>query len=142
MLPVVAAVLAGLAQVPDEVRQSAIDAARAAIVTDIDPGLEPVTLEVWLSDLAGNPEIAREVNDCGEQTGDPALDGSRDSPMCVDGRITLDGARTLTVSLVVGSWETGVDGPPVFWGAYVREGTGEPQLFDTFGQTISAVRND
>jgi hypothetical protein len=62
--------------------------------------------------------------------------------MCVDGRITLDGARTLTVSLVVGSWETGVDGPPVFWGAYVREGTGEPQFFDTFGQTISAVRND
>ena len=42
----------------------------------------------------GAGKLAWEVNDCGEQTGDPEVDSERDLPICVEATITLtDGSR-------------------------------------------------
>jgi hypothetical protein len=93
-----------------------IERVKRAVVRDIDPALPPLRLEAWLADLAGpNVETKWEVNDCGEQTGNPELDRGRDFPMCVEAHLSLAQKRDLYLSLVVGTFTKGLTpGPPRF----------------------------
>ena len=52
--------------------------------------------------------ITWEVNDCGEQTGNPEADKGRDFPICVEAQATLQKKRTLSISVSVGTLQTGV----------------------------------
>ena len=110
------------AQVHDK---EAIDLAKAAVVRTIDGTLPDKKFEDWLRDLFGPAaKIAWEVNDCGEQTGDPQLDRGRDFPMCVDAAVSLDSSRVLHLLLVVGSFKTGVrrQPPAFFYGCVLEAG--------------------
>ena len=115
--------LAGL-QVAASVRdRDAIAHAKAAIVKRLDATLPDKTLEIWLRDEFGSAKTAWEVNDCGEQTGDPQRDRGRDFPMCVDASVSLDRGRVLHLVLAVGSFKTGVRRqPPTFVYGSVLEG--------------------
>jgi hypothetical protein len=103
----------------------AIDLAKTTIVQDVDRSLPRTTLAKWLLDLFG--PLARtewEVNDCGEQTGDPRVDQGRDFPMCVDGSVALGKDRVLHLLLVVGTFKTGVrhETPSFFYGCVTQAG--------------------
>jgi len=101
------------AQAPTQA--AAIDAAKHAIVRDIEDTLPRVTVEVWLRELAGaQAPMTWELNDCGEQTGSPA-DRGRDIPMCAEVQVELSGNRRLSLSLAVGSTRTGLSAKPAFF---------------------------
>jgi hypothetical protein len=120
----------------------AIDAAKNAIVSEVDRTLPKTTFARWLRDVAGpHAETKWEVNDCGEQTGNPELDKGRDFPMCVQVHVALGGKRDLYLALAVGTFKRGVTpGPPSFFYGYVIEAAGTPKWLKNLGQVRAAVR--
>jgi hypothetical protein len=70
---------------------------------DYDGDLPKLRFERWLLDVAG-PKVALEweLNDCGEQTGDPAVDSKRDIPACVGVLGTLADGRKFQILVAVG----------------------------------------
>ena len=108
----------------DQREREAIGRARSTIVRSVESTLPNQTLEAWLRDVFGAAaKTAWEVNDCGEQTGDPQRDRGRDVPMCVDVAVTLDSRRVLHLLLGVGTFKTGVRRePPTFSYGVVLEG--------------------
>jgi hypothetical protein len=98
----------------------AIDAAKSAIVSDLDKTLPRVTVDGWLRELVGPQAVVTwNVTDCGEQTGDPGADRGRDFPMCAEARAALRDRRTLSLSLAVGTQRRGLTGAVNFWSAVV-----------------------
>jgi hypothetical protein len=114
-------VLVALGAAPQAPPQAAaISAAKNAVVQDVEKALPRVTFEAWLQGLVG-PQAALKwsTNDCGEQTGNPALDRGRDFPICAEVQVAVAGDRQLSLSLMVGSTSRGLTvGPPKF-----RQGT-------------------
>jgi PQQ-like domain len=99
---------------------AAINFAKTAIVRDLDATLPRITIEAWLRELLGAQiEMKWSVNDCGEQTGNPA-DRGRDFPLCAEVDMPLSGDRKLGVLLMVGSRYKGLNPDrPQFRYAYV-----------------------
>jgi hypothetical protein len=121
---------------------AAIEAAKKAIVHQIDPALPRTTFESWLRDLAGAKAVTRwEVNDCGEQTGNPTLDKGRDFPMCAQVQVSLAGNRELYLSLAVGTGRKGVTPePPDFFSGYLTEGVGPPRWIKSLAEVPEIIR--
>jgi hypothetical protein len=87
----------------------AIATAKNTSVHRLDSSLPDKTLAKWLQDVVGHQaRITWEVNDCGEQTGNPEVDKGRDFPMCVEAQATLQQKSKLSVSVSVGTFNTGV----------------------------------
>ena len=106
--------------------KEAVERAKRVSVRALDRRLPERTLEAWLRDVFGPArKTVWEVNDCGEQTGDPRIDRGRDLPMCVDAKVSLDDRRVLHVVVAVGSLKTGVGaGPPRFaYASVIESGT-------------------
>ncbi|MCC2671422.1 MAG: hypothetical protein K0Q72_3893 [Armatimonadetes bacterium] len=98
---------------PTRQEARAIAAAKRALVSRLDPKLPRVTLERWLRQLVGpSAPIEWRVDDCGEQSGTPA-DRGRDFPMCVEATAPLGDGRSVSLSVQVGTFKTGVSGRPV-----------------------------
>ena len=95
---------------------AAISAAKNAVVQDMDKTLPRATFEAWVQGVLGAQAVLKwSTNDCGEQTGNPALDRGRDFPICAEVQVVLAGDRQLSLSLMVGSTSRGLTvGPPVF----------------------------
>lgn len=111
-LALVALALA-LSQTP-QIQAAAINAAKNSIARDLDKTLPQVTFEVWLQGLAGPQAVLTwSVTDCGEQTGNPALDRGRDFPMCAEVNVKLPGNRLLSLSLLAGSMGRGLTVVPL-----------------------------
>jgi hypothetical protein len=86
----------------------AIRAARQVMVQAIDPALPRLSFDEWLRQIIGSDApVTWESNDCGEQTGNPAVDRGRDFPVCVEARVDLAAGRTLRISFMVGTLEKG-----------------------------------
>ena len=114
LLRFVLVVLGAAFQVPPQA--AAISAAKNAVVQDMEKTLPRVTFEAWIQGLVG-AEVALKwsTNDCGEQTGNPALDRGRDLPICAEVQVAVAGERQLSLSLMVGSTSRGLTvGPPMF----------------------------
>ena len=87
----------------------AIAAAKAASVHQLDRSMSDTPFAKWLRGVVGpQARITWEVNDCGEQTGNPEVDRGRDFPICVEAQAGLESKRTLSISLSVGTFKTGV----------------------------------
>lgn len=86
------------------------------MVRDIEKTLPRATFEKWLQGLVGAKAALKwSTNDCGEQTGNPALDKGRDFPICAEVEVAVAGGRRLSLSLMVGTMRRGLTaGPPVF----------------------------
>ncbi len=90
----------------------AIQKVRSARAGTIERGLPDEIFEAWFSRAAGpGARISWEVNDCGEQTGDPKVDRLRDIPLCVEAAASLPDGRTAGASIMVGSEKKGLSGP-------------------------------
>lgn len=115
-LVVLVLVLTVNTQAPDP--SAAIEAAKRAVAGDLDRTLPRVTMDGWLRELAGPQAVVTwDVNDCGEQTGDPTADRGRDFPMCAEARVALSDKGTLSLSLAVGTQRRGLSGTVSFWSA-------------------------
>ncbi|HEV2246317.1 MAG TPA: hypothetical protein VGW37_06660 [Terriglobia bacterium] len=92
----------------------AIAAAKNTSVHRLDPSLPEKSLAKWLREVVGpHTPITWEVNDCGEQTGNPEADKGRDFPICAEAQVTLQQKSRLSVSVSVGTLKTGVQPGPV-----------------------------
>ena len=96
--------------------QRAIELARQIPVSMLEAGLPNQPLVQWLAEAAGaGAKIDWEVNDCGEQTGNPDLDRGRDFPLCVESVVKLADGRTASVSVAMGTFQKGISGTPSLW---------------------------
>ena len=124
----VAAFLLPLAAQQAATYQRAIRLAQQIPVSALDPDLPDKPLLPWLAEALGPAaKIEWEVTDCGEQTGNPDLDRGRDFPLCVDAVATWPDGRMAIVSVVMGSFQKGIDGPPTLWSVSIKNGA----RFDT-----------
>ena len=121
----------------------AIEAAKKTNVHQIEPSLPDKAFSVWLQELVGpQVDIKWEVNDCGEQTGNPQLDRGRDFPMCAQAQVTLAGKRKLFVLLSVGTFKTGVRaGPASFFYAVVVEPNGSMNWIKNLSQVSQTIKS-
>jgi hypothetical protein len=100
----------GGSQADNQARDArAVAAAKNTSVHRLDPSLPDEPLEKWLQGVVGpQSQITWEVNDCGEQTGNPEVDKGRDFPMCAEAQVPLKQKSKLYVSVSVGTFNTGV----------------------------------
>jgi hypothetical protein len=109
-----------------EPERQTIARVRKLLVSKLEPGMPRVTLEYFLRSEAGaGATLAWEVNDCGEQTGNPAIDGARDIPTCVEADVSLDDGRVLSVMIAVGTVQKGVSGEPSLFSVLIT-GSSKP----------------
>jgi len=101
------------AQAPsgDKQEKAAIQRAKNQLVSSFDRTLPKVTLEFFLKYESGGAPITWEVNDCGEQTGNPATDQGRDFPTCVEADFGKDHAA-ISAMVSVGTFKKGPSGVP------------------------------
>jgi hypothetical protein len=99
----------------NKTERGAIQRVKTLPVSSLDRSLPKVTLEFFLKYEGEGAPIKWEVNDCGEQTGNRAVDHGRDSAMCVEADIDLKDDRAAAVLVSVGTFKSGpVDVPTVF----------------------------
>ena len=120
----------------------AIAAAKNTSVHRMEASLPDTAFAAWLRSLVGpRAAIKWEVNDCGEQTGNPSADKGRDFPMCAEAQVALGGKRTLSVSLSVGTLKTGVKaGPARFFYAVIVQPDGSIKSIDKLSQMPGAIK--
>jgi hypothetical protein len=120
----------------------AVAAAKNASVHRMDPSLLDRPFAEWLQNLAGpQVHIAWEVNDCGEQTGNPKVDKGRNFPMCVEAQSALQGKRKLFVALSVGAFKTGVEAGDVrFVYAVIISASGPARSIKKLSQVPEAIK--
>lgn len=104
---------------PGRRQQQEMDQERILVVVkgtpakELDAALPKMRFERWLLDVVGKGvELRWELNDCGEQTGDPAVDSQRDLPVCAGVEAQLDQGRGFQILLVLGSEKKGIGGKP------------------------------
>jgi hypothetical protein len=96
----------------NKMEKTAIRRAKSLIVSSFDRSLPNVSLEFFLRNEGGGAPIKWKVNDCGEQTGNPATDRRRDSPMCVEAGFDVKDGNPVTVLVSVGTFKEGPSGVP------------------------------
>jgi len=108
---------------PTKQEKAAIGRAKNQLVSSIDQSLPKVTLEFFLKYESGGAPITWEVNDCGEQTGNPETDQGRDFPMCVEADFDKDHVA-VSVMISVGTFKKGPVGTPSLFSASITEQNG------------------
>ena len=94
--------------------EEALERGRKTPAAELDAALPRTPFGAWFARLMGpKAKLYWEMNDCGEQTGDPAVDSPRDIPVCVAAAAQLEDGREISVVIQVGTWEKGLTGKPV-----------------------------
>jgi hypothetical protein len=94
-----------------KIEEAALGYAKGIPAARLEPGLDESPFAEWLQNRLGSAAtIDWEVNDCGEQSGDPS-DRDRDIPMCVQAG-GLKGDRKVAVVIGVGTFKRGIVGAP------------------------------
>jgi hypothetical protein len=105
-------------------QKAAIERAQNVLVSTFDSSLPKVTLKFFLESESEGAKIEWEVNDCGEQTGDAAVDRGRDIPTCVEANLKLKDQRSVAVMVAVGSVKKGLSGSPSLFSSTVTDENG------------------
>jgi len=101
-----------------------IQRVRTTSVRSLEPGLPNVSLEFFLKSEGQGAPVAWEVNDCGEQAGNPEVDHGRDTPMCVAAEMDLKDRRVVSVLVSVGTQKKGSFGAPSLHSVTLIEASG------------------
>ncbi len=107
-----------------KMEQAAIERAQNVLVSKFDSSLPRVSLKFFLESEAEGTKISWEMNDCGEQTGNPSVDRGRDMPTCVEASFTLKDQRTVDVMVAVGTSKKGIAGDVTLFSATLTDETG------------------
>jgi hypothetical protein len=116
----------------DKTEQAAIQHAKNTLVSSLDNSMPKVSLEFFLNYESGGADIHWEVNDCGEQSGNPAADRGSDSPMCVEADFAKDQIG-VTVLVSVGTFKSGPSGTPALFNVTVQGPSGKIHTLRRFG---------
>jgi hypothetical protein len=101
-----------------------IEYAKKISAAKLDEQLAAIPLASWLRQAAGHDvRMTWEVNDCGEQSGDPDLDEDRDIPLCVEADLYVPGGGEGMVMIQVGTESKAPDGEPALRMLAVRPGS-------------------
>jgi len=119
------ALLAGSVPVQAQVSEAeGLKFAKKISTAELDAGLKSEPFGDWIAEVAGaQAGLTWEMNDCGEQTGDPATDNKRDIPVCVSVDAELPDRRNIAAMILVGTRERGLAGKPAIYDLYWAEGT-------------------
>ncbi len=70
----------------------------------------------WLRSVVGiGVKIDWEINDCGEQTGNPNDGSSINPPLCAQAHADMGDGRDVYVLILVGTHKAGIKGRPIVW---------------------------
>lgn len=116
----------------DKTDEQSIRRAKGALASSLDTSLPNVTLENFLNYESEGADIHWEVNDCGEQTGNPATDAGRDFPMCVEADFDFR-HQAVSVVIAVGTLKKGPS-KPAFFSATVNDGSGKIRPLRRLGE--------
>lgn len=90
--------------------------ARGLDVAKLDPTLPSGRFEHWFRSLVGTTaKISWEINDCGEQSGNPSDGSSINPPLCAQVEGSLRDGRQVNVLILVGTHKAGRKGKPAIW---------------------------
>lgn len=117
----------------NEPEQEAIQRAKSTLVSSLDSSLPKVSLEFFLNYESGGADLRWQVNDCGEQTGNPPTDRGNDSPMCVEAHFAKNQAD-VTVLVSVGTFQKGPSGAPALFKVTVRSPSGKIHSLRRLGE--------
>lgn len=123
----------------DKVEQSTIADAKKILVSSIDARLPKVSLEFFLNYESGGAPIHWEVNDCGEQTGNPSADQGRNFPACVEADFDVH-HRSVSVMIAVGSSNQGDHGAPAFFSGTITDPDGASHSVRRLGDLPAQLR--
>lgn len=91
-------------------------------VLQIDSTLGNEPFIDWLKKLAGEKTtLTWEIDDCGEQTGVPAIDKERDIPTCVAVYGILPDGRKFGIAIITGTVQKGPLETPALYDAYIQD---------------------
>ena len=113
--------------------QAAIQRAKSVLVSSLDSSLPKVSLEFFLNYESGGADLRWEVNDCGEQTGNPTTDRDSDPPMCVEADFAKD-QTDVTVLVSVGTFKKGLSGAPTLFNVTVQGPRGKIHSLRRLGE--------
>lgn len=90
--------------------EDAIDLLEQFPAASLDSLLPKTAFFSWFKNVVGSSaKITWEINDCGEQTGVPAVDQGRDLPVCFEISAVLPDRRILGVAIAVGTEKIGTE---------------------------------
>ena len=106
---------------PQTLADQAVETVKHLSASRLDSSLPEVKFEAYFERIVGRQaKIQWELNDCGEQTGDPKSDALRDMPMCVGVNADLPDGRKAGVLIHVGTSQKGLSGSPTLFDAYIE----------------------
>ena len=123
----------------DQAEQSVIARAKKIQVSTIDVRLPKVTLEFFLNYESEGAPIHWEVNDCGEQTGNPAADQGRNFPTCVEADFDVH-HRSVSVVIAVGNSNQKDRDTPGFFGGSITNPDGTSRTVQRLGDLPAQLR--
>ncbi len=135
--------LTAAAQTDPKADDAVIARVKNTMVSQLQPGMQKVTLEYYLQTQSGaGATIKWEVNDCGDQTGDPANRDITDPPICVEADVTNQRGATAYLFIAVGSAKTGVKGKPRLFSISFKDSKGNMKELRRIGQIPLEFGND
>jgi hypothetical protein len=105
---------------PQITADDAIDLLEQYPAARLDSLLPKTAFLGWFRNVVGaDAKITWEINDCGEQTGDPVVDQGRDFPVCFEISAVLPDRRIVGVAIAVGTEKKGLSGAPAVYNIYI-----------------------
>lgn len=112
---------ATLAQSPARDRRL-IAYAQNLLASRLDSQLPHRQFSSWFQSVVGSDaKIDWEINDCGEQTGNPNDGSSVNPPLCAQAHADLRDGRNVYVLILVGTHKAGIKGKPIVWSLAVDD---------------------
>ncbi len=106
-------------------QEDAIDLLEQYPAARLDSLLPKTAFLSWFRGIVeSTATITWEINDCGEQTGVPAIDQERDIPVCFEISALLSDRRIVGVAIAVGTEKKGLSGAPAVYNIYIDTGKG------------------
>ncbi len=140
---VLCAALAASAYTDPKADEATIAKVKNTPVSQLQPGMQKVSLEYYLQTQSGaGATIKWEVNDCGEQTGDPADRNIADPPICVEADVTNQRGATAYLFIAIGTAKTGVKGKPKVFSISFKDSKGNTKELRRIGQIPLEFGND
>ncbi len=135
VLAVVCLGMFAAAQSDPKLEQAAIAKVKNTLVSQLQPGMPKVGLEYYLQTQSANDaKIKWEMNDCGEQTGDPADRNIADPPTCVEADVTNAHGDMAVLFVAVGTAKTGIKGKPKVFSISFKDAKGRTKELQRIGQ--------
>ena len=109
--------------------EDAIDLLEQYPAARLDSLLPKTAFLSWFRNVVGSDaKITWEINDCGEQTGVPAVDQQRDIPVCFEISALLPDRRVIGVAIAVGTEKKGLSGDPAVYNIYIDTDKGTQHI--------------